>query len=150
MIPVYENASVSVAAAPALTHKKLSLYAFFARFKRNARIFCHADAPALPPLPFVHSVFSPSSRACIPSGMVLSSKNRLGEPSWLRKGCRALTPRTAQKNAVLHLTRIVPTKGSWLNLETGLCLPAAVLVLRVFFVPLKRPEPHARSPKQAL
>ena len=51
--------------------------------------------------------------ACIPPRLGLNLKNRLGEPQRLRKGDSALTPRIAQNNAVLHLTRIVPTKGSW-------------------------------------
>ena len=50
---------------------------------------------------------------CIPPSLGLNLKNRLGEPQRLRKGDSALTPRIAQNNAVLHLTRIVPTKGSW-------------------------------------
>ena len=41
------------------------------------------------------------------------SQTGWGSHTRLRKGDSALTPRIAQKDAILHLTRIVPTKGSW-------------------------------------
>lgn len=64
------------------------------------------------------------------------SQTGWGSHKRLRKGDSALTPRIAQKDAILHLTRIVPTKGSWPTcFFAGLCLPAAVMVLRVFFCP---------------
>ena len=64
------------------------------------------------------------------------SQTGWGSHTRLRKGDSALTPRIAQKDAILHLTRIVPTKGSWPTcFFAGLCLPAAVMVLRVFFCP---------------
>ena len=46
-------------------------------------------------------------------GKAYCSRTGWGSHTWLRKGDSALTPRIAQKDAILHLTRIVPTKGSW-------------------------------------
>ena len=69
------------------------------------------------------------------------SQTGWGSHTRLRKGDSALTPRIAQKDAILHLTRIVPTKGSWPTcFLAGLCLPAAVMVLRVFFCPSAAPQ----------
>ena len=69
------------------------------------------------------------------------SQTGWGSHKRLRKGDSALTPRIAQKDAILHLTRIVPTKGSWPTcFLAGLCLPAAVMVLRVFFCPPAAPH----------
>jgi len=48
MIPVYENASASVAAAPALTHKKLSLYAFLRVSKGTHAYFVMLMRPHCP------------------------------------------------------------------------------------------------------
>ena len=76
-------------------------------------------------------------------GKAYCSQTGWGSHKRLRKGDSALTPRIAQKNAILHLTRIVPTKGSWPTcFFAGLCLPAAVMVLRVFFLPSGNPAIH--------
>lgn len=146
MIPIREHIYVSTGVSRSFQNKNF-VRCTFLRKSEELFYLSGSGAACIAGLPAPRDTQSLFRWACIPPGMGLSSKNRLGEPSWLRKGLRALTPRIAQKNAILHLTRIVPTKGSWPAWKQVCACPQPYWFCGLFCV-LERP--HARSPKQAL
>ena len=102
-------------------------------------LLAHPTRPASSPIQLPHGIFS--TKKVSPEGLafhiawVYRLPSGWGSHRWLRKGDSALTPWIAQKKRDSAPDADNADEGKLASLETGLCLPAAVLVLRVFLWP---------------
>ena len=131
-------------------------------FSRDLHFFSQYSPAICHPILHAHPTRPASSPAQLPPGIFSTKKvspeglafhiawvyrlpSGWGSHRWLRKGDSALTPWIAQKNAILHLTRIMPTKGSWPAWKQVCACPQPYWFCGFFCGPVRYRQPRPRG-----